>query len=49
MRRIIIGGKTTNLYKNNSDKIGFRGELYDYVLTILVTLFVLGFFILQYS
>lgn len=28
-------------------KIGFRGEIYDYLLIIIATLFVIGFFVLK--
>jgi len=30
----------------NDDRIGFRGEAFDYALTFLVIMYVIGFFIL---
>lgn len=49
MEKIIFGGKTTSINKNKEDdpRIGFRGEMYDYVIILITILFVFGFFLLQ--
>lgn len=49
MKKIIFGGKTTSINKNKEDdpRIGFRGEMYDYILILITILFVFGFFLLQ--
>ncbi|MBI2670917.1 hypothetical protein HYX18_03000 [Candidatus Woesearchaeota archaeon] len=49
MQKIIRGGKTTVLYSQEDHRIGFRGEVYDYILIILITVFVIGFIMLQAS
>ncbi len=37
-----------NLQNNQEDhRIGFRGEIYDYLLIIIASLFVVGFFLLK--
>jgi len=48
MKKVIYGGKTSPMQESDNG-IGFRGEVHDYILVTLITLFVLGFFILRYS